>query len=80
MECVSWLIYLVLFAQRAVAAGEHAGFGIAGQNGQYAPLPAGALADIAFFDQRLVAVIGNCVKVQIKDWPPPRRRPSLAAA
>ena len=47
---------------------------------KYAPLPAATLADIAFFDQRLVAVIGNGVKVPIKDWSPPRRRPSLAAA
>ena len=59
-------LLLRLLADGGVGVREDAGVGIAGQYGQNAPLPTTALGDIVFLQQGLVAVIGDCVKVQIE--------------
>ena len=58
--------FLGALADGRVGVAEHAGFSVAGEESEDAVLAAGAFGDIVFFDQRLVAVIGDRVEVEVE--------------
>ena len=64
------LVVLLIFPQIAVGIAEHAGLRICRQKCQDPLLPPTPLGNIVFFDQGVVAVVGNGVEVQIEGGPP----------
>ena len=59
-------VVLVLLADGGIGIAEQAGLGVAGEEGEDSVLAPGALGDVVLLDQRLVAVIGDGVEVEIE--------------
>ena len=57
---------LPALADGSAGVAERAGLGLAGEEGEDAVLSAGALGDRMLLDQRLLAMAGDCVEVEIE--------------
>ena len=63
------LVVLPVLAQAGVGIGEDPGVGIAGEEGENTLLAPAALRDMVLLDERVVAVIGDGVEVEVEGPP-----------
>ena len=80
------LVVLLLLAHLGIGVAEDVGVGVLGQKGQHPLLAAAALGDIVLLQQRVLAVEGDGVEIQVEGLAPGqaqlpgRRRTSAASA
>ena len=72
------LVVLAALAQAGVGIGEDPGVGVAGEEGENALLAPAALRDVVLLDERVVAVIGDRVEVEVEGPPAAELDPEAA--
>ena len=72
------LVVLPVLAHAGVGIGEDPGVGIAGEEGENALLAPAALRDIVLLDERVIAVIGDGMEVEIEGPPAAKVDPEAA--